>query len=108
MEYVVTKSPLAILDLVELGDFIAQDSLPAAERFIEAAQSAFELLARMPEIGTRCQFRAAEAVAIRVWPIRGFENYLVFYRPIQAGVEVVRVLHGSRDVAAMFNERPAP
>ncbi len=24
------------------------------------------------------------------------------------GIEVVRVLHGSRDVAAMFNEHPAP
>ncbi len=33
---------------------------------------------------------------------------LVLYRLIHAGIEVVRVLHGSRDVAAMFNEHPAP
>jgi plasmid stabilization system protein ParE len=35
-------------------------------------------------------------------------RYLVFYRLIHAGIEVVRLLHGSRDVAAMFNEHPAP
>jgi toxin ParE1/3/4 len=32
-------------------------------------------------------------------------NYVVFYRPIENGIEVVRVLHGRRDIAALFSRR---
>jgi plasmid stabilization system protein ParE len=35
-------------------------------------------------------------------PIRGFEKHVIFYRPIANGIEVVRVLHASRDLEAMF------
>jgi hypothetical protein len=28
--------------------------------------------------------------------VKNFERYLVFYRPIQDGIEVVRVIHGAR------------
>jgi toxin ParE1/3/4 len=36
--------------------------------------------------------------SLRVWPIVGFPNHLIFYRPIDGGIEVIRVLHGARDV----------
>ncbi len=39
-----------------------------------------------------------------MWPIRGFENYLVFYRPIEEGIEVTRVLHGARDIRGILEE----
>jgi plasmid stabilization system protein ParE len=29
-------------------------------------------------------------------------DYVMFYRPIDDGIEVVRVLHGARDIDAMF------
>jgi plasmid stabilization system protein ParE len=32
----------------------------------------------------------------------GFEKHLVFYRPVDGGVEVIRVLHGHRDWIAML------
>jgi toxin ParE1/3/4 len=41
---------------------------------------------------------------MRWFPVKGFPNYLVFYRPILRGIEVVRVLHGARDIAAQFTE----
>ena len=34
---------------------------------------------------------------LRRWRVRGFENFLIFYRPIDDGIEVLRVLHGQRD-----------
>jgi len=41
-----------------------------------------------------------------VWPIKGFKNYLIFYRPIEQGVEIVRVLHGARDMPSVFKDDP--
>jgi plasmid stabilization system protein ParE len=34
---------------------------------------------------------------IRVWPVAGFKNHLIFYRVLIDEIEVVRVIHGSRD-----------
>ena len=38
---------------------------------------------------------------LRSWPIK---PYIVFYLPLSDGVEVVRVLHGSRDIENLFLE----
>lgn len=98
----ITKTWQARRDLIEIADFIARDNLEAAERFLDAADAAFRLLSKMPEMGTHCGFESSETVGARVWSIREFENYLVFYRPIDRGIQVVRVLHGSRDIPELF------
>jgi len=102
----ITKTPQVRRDLIELADFIAQDSLDAAERFLKAAEAAFHLLASMPEMGALCWFQSPQTAGVRVWSIRGFENYLVFYRPVEAGIDVIRVIHGARDIPAMFADNP--
>lgn len=45
---------------------------------------------------------------MRVWPVKGFRKILVFYRPIAVGVEIVRVVHGARDFAALFDDEEFP
>ena len=37
--------------------------------------------------------------------IAGFDNYLIFYRPTERGVEIIRVIHGSRDIEDLFGGR---
>ena len=37
-----------------------------------------------------------------MWRVAGFPNHLIFYRPIESGVEVIRVLHASRDIESLF------
>ena len=64
----VTKTPQARRDLIELAEFIAEDSLDAAERFLHAAEQTFEILASSPQLGGVCHFRDPQAVGIRVWP----------------------------------------
>ncbi len=39
---------------------------------------------------------------MRRWRIRGFENFSIFYFPIEDGIEVVRVLHGAREIERLF------
>lgn len=33
-----------------------------------------------------------------------FDDYLIFYRPIETGIEVLRVVSGYRDLDALFDE----
>ena len=48
--------------------------------------------------GIACQ------MACGVFQSRAFENYLIFYRPRENGIELIRVLHGARDLATLFAE----
>lgn len=43
---------------------------------------------------------------IRSWVVTEFTSYLIFYRelPDGSGVEIVRVLHGARDLDALFGK----
>jgi len=56
----------------------------------------------MPEWGTQRAFRHPRWSAARTWPLKGFERYLIFYRPLSDGVEILRVTHGARDIARLF------
>jgi toxin ParE1/3/4 len=40
-----------------------------------------------------------------MWRVAGFPNHLIFYRPVESGVEVIRVLHAKRDIEALFGGR---
>jgi toxin ParE1/3/4 len=42
----------------------------------------------------------ALAPGVRSFP---FGRYVVFYMPLDDGIDVVRVLHGARDIDAAFN-----
>jgi toxin ParE1/3/4 len=52
----------------------------------------------MPDMGERRESPNRRLDGLRVWRIKGFPNHLVFDRSIDAGIEVVRVWHGARDI----------
>lgn len=56
----------------------------------------------MPRMGRPRQFRNPQMDRVRSWAIRGFEKFLVFYRPTDQGIEVIRVLHGAQDIEAIL------
>jgi toxin ParE1/3/4 len=85
-------------ELSAIWDYIAIDNPDAADRFLEAAYGAYQELARMPGMGRTRNFSQAQLRDLRSFRIKDFDNYLVFYRPVQDGVEVFHVLHGARDL----------
>ena len=97
---IVTKKPRAKADLLEHYVYIGAENLDAAEQFLEATEAAFAKLAAMPRMGRRWRSEDPRLDAMRVWPIPGWKH-LVFYRPVAQGIDVVRVLHGAQDVAAL-------
>ncbi len=97
-------SEQAVTDVDMVHAHITVDNPEAADRVEEAIFDSFELLARNPALGRRRQFRRHQN--IRSWVVTEFTNYLIFYRELTngSGVEIVRVLHGARDLDALFAE----
>ncbi len=96
----VTRRPLAQTDILEIWDFIADDSIAAADRWVDHLDEQFRLLATQPMMG---RARQELAPGVRSFPVG---RYVVFYLPLDDGIDVVRVLHGARDIDAMFNPEP--
>jgi toxin ParE1/3/4 len=67
-------------------------------RFYDAAAATFEAIGRTPGIGEPRESPDPRLSGMRVRRIDGFENHLVFYRSAADGIEIVRVIHGVRDV----------
>lgn len=98
------KTHKAELDLAELATYIAERDVAAAIRFLDAAELTCGLLARVPDLGSLCDFRNASAEGMRVWPVKGFKNHLIFYRPIADGIHIIRVLHSARDIDRILDD----
>lgn len=90
----VQRSRRALRDLDEVWDYIARDNPAMADRLLDKIAAKCEMLERQPMIG---EARPDLAVNLREVPVG---NYVIFYRPLTDGIEVVRVLHAARNVAA--------
>lgn len=95
---VVCRRPLAADDIAEIWDHIADDSLRAADRWIDKLDEQFALLATQPLMG---RGRDELAPGLRSFP---FGRYVIFYEPIKGGIDIVRLLHSARDVDAQFGD----
>jgi len=89
-------SDAARSDLDEIWSYISEDNPDAADRFVRALVSRFAMLASMPQMGRQ---REELSSRLRSFP---FGNHIIFYRPMENGVEIVRVLHGARDFPPLF------
>ena len=95
--------PAADRDLDDQAVYLAsQASLETALRFYEAASSTFSKLADTPGIGERWSSANARLAGLRVSRIEQFHKHLIFYRPVDDGIEIVRVLHAARDLESIL------
>lgn len=87
-------------DIEEISQYIANDSIEAAQRCIDTFFDAFETLAKMPRIGhTR---RDLTPKRVLFWTVG---TYLVVYRTRANTIEVVAVVHGARNTPEFLRER---
>jgi toxin ParE1/3/4 len=98
----IRRRPRAIFAIIDMAEYIGRDSPGAAERFLDAAKATFKRLEEMPGMGHLFESSEARLTGVRVCPVKWFPNHLIFYRPVQAGIEVLHVLHGSRDIDAIL------
>ncbi len=82
--------PEAEADIETIALYIAQDSPTAALRWVDEIYVHCRQIAEMPGMGiARPEVRAD----LRTFPVG---NYLILYRQIEHGAEIVRVVHGAR------------
>ena len=85
--------------------YVSEGSPATARRFRESAEATFRHLAAMPGLGTRYEAATPGFGELRYVPLPSrFSKYLVFYRPVAGGVEIVRVMHGSRDIHGILSD----
>ncbi|HEV8060603.1 MAG TPA: type II toxin-antitoxin system RelE/ParE family toxin [Gemmataceae bacterium] len=76
--------------------------LEVAERFRFQTETALTQLASMPLIGSLWPSNNPRLQDLRTWPIPGFRKYFVFYISSLERIEILRILHGARDVSAIL------
>ena len=92
-------------DLVDIFRYHARAAgLRVAQRFFTQAEATFTRLAGMPGMGARYEHEHPALAGLRVLPVSRFKKYLVFYWPVTDGIEIVRVLHGARDIHGLLAE----
>jgi toxin ParE1/3/4 len=95
-------APCVEPELWAIWAFIAKDNPDAATRVVEAAYETFVTLASTPGLGRLRKFRNSSLKGIRSWHVSGFDNYLIFYRSVAGGIQVLHVYHGARDIEVLF------
>ena len=91
-------SPLAELDLEEIGDYIARDNPRRALSFIEEIRARCFLILHTPQ---GSPLREDLGAGVRVAP---FGRYLIFYTVHEDAdeVRIERILHSARDIGQGF------
>jgi toxin ParE1/3/4 len=92
----VFRPSQAYADLMGIALHIAEQNPADADRWLEMIDVKCTTLARMPEMGRK---RFELSAGVRRFAVG---NYVIFYRPCSNGIEIIRVLHGSRDIPAIF------
>ena len=87
--------------------FGEQADVELAERYFAAIDKTCLQLVKHPQSGTLYDSEIARLKGLRRFPVSGFEKYLIFYLPQGNGIDVIRVLHGARDIDSLFAEEEA-
>jgi toxin ParE1/3/4 len=86
----------AVQDLDEVWLYIAQHNIDAAEKVISQLEAAAKKLAAAPGMGRK---RDELQAGLRSYPVG---RYVLFYRRISGGIEVLHVYHGARRLEDLF------
>jgi toxin ParE1/3/4 len=78
--------------------YLREDAFDAATRFLDAVDESIEAICQMPHIGAPKQSKNPVLAGLRSWPVKGFEDLLIFYLVQPDALRVVRILHGKRDI----------
>jgi toxin ParE1/3/4 len=79
--------------------YLVTENLPqVAVRFRDAVRHTVELLLQHPLIGPRYHSNNAKLQGLRSWPVAGFEAIRIYYLLDNDVIQIIRVLHGKRDL----------
>jgi plasmid stabilization system protein ParE len=84
--------------IVHYAYLLENGGLDLAKRFRDAVQHSYGRLSQMPQIGAPGRVLSGKYTGVRIWPVHGFENYLIAYKlRSPETVVVLRVVHAKQD-----------
>lgn len=89
-------------DLKAIKDYIAARNLPAARRIVDEIFQKCQILAQFPEMGWLWEDLVPPLCSFPV------DRYLIFYRPVTDGIQIMRIVSGYRDLGKIFLELDDP
>lgn len=105
MSNTIHRRQKARQDLVDIFRYYAREAgFGIAQRFFAQAEATFTRLAGMSGMGTRYEHDHPALAGLRFFPVSHFRKHFVFYRSVADGIEVIRVLHGARDIHSILAE----
>lgn len=96
----VVQTPESLADIALQAEYYAdRENVALAQRFIEAVTGTVRLLASHPWLGKEADYEHPELVGVGFFLVRKpFDKHLVFYRVSGSTLDIVRVIHGLRDL----------
>lgn len=104
----VVQTPESLADIGLQADYYArQENLVLAQRFTEAVKTTVRLLAVAPWIGKETDYAHPKLAGIRLFLVRKpFDQHLIFYRVCGNTLDIVRIVHGLRDLPRRLLDPP--
>lgn len=94
----IQRTAQAEEDLIEIWFYIAQDNPGAADRVLDDIEQRFHALADNPLMG---RLRPDIAPELRYFAV---SSYLILYRTVEDEIQIIRVIHGARDLPTILTE----
>ncbi|HEY1218729.1 MAG: type II toxin-antitoxin system RelE/ParE family toxin [Bryobacteraceae bacterium] len=97
-QFVLT--PEARADLIEIWNYIAEDSIDSADQVVARLYDAFARLGQAPKVGHHREDLADSRH--RFWSVY---SYVIAYRWETTPVQIIAIVHGARQLEAFFQQR---
>ena len=95
----IIRSDDSIRDVEAIARYYVDQKTPAtALKFARAVTKTLDILALFPEMGPAWKSKKSRLQGVRFQNVRGFRNYLIFYRMTETRLYVARIVDGRRDL----------
>lgn len=98
----IVRPPQFQRDIVNIATYIGQDSPAAAGRFVAAVERTLRRLSDHPLAGSPYPLTHPELESVRKLSVSRFRHYLIFYRILGGEVQLLRLVHGARDIPTLL------
>jgi toxin ParE1/3/4 len=101
----LTIRPAARQDILhQYRHYLTLDLPHVAERFLASVENSIDALMAAPKAGSPRHFANPLLAGLRSWPVKGFEEFRIYYLERPCEVAVARILHGRRDIGAILED----
>src|SRR5262245_49065960 len=94
----VVEQRRAQLDVITEAAYLLLQSASAADDFVNDVLAAYQRLREFPGIGRLYDSPTLRHFDVRIWPLRRFRKFLVFYRDLENHILILRIIHGARSI----------